>query len=78
MVADPAPCIIVRAATGVSVVLPAVGQVSVPRIEGNVRARFYPWPLTGLSTSTGAHVDQEHLDGHLFHLDFCDTPDHVR
>jgi hypothetical protein len=73
----PQPCIIVRAATGMSVVLPAVGCVSVPRIEGNLRARFLPWPLTGLPNSTGADVDQEHRDGHLFHLDFCDSPDHV-
>lgn len=36
----PQPCIMVRAAPGMSVVLPAVGRVSVPWIEGDLRARF--------------------------------------
>ncbi|WP_203706099.1 hypothetical protein [Asanoa iriomotensis] len=76
-VADPQACVIVRAATGLSVVLPAAGRTSVPTVQGDLRARFYPWPSTGSPGSTGGHVDREHRAGHLFHLDFCDAPDHV-
>jgi hypothetical protein len=57
-----------------SVALPAVGQSTVPRIEGDITVRLLPWPRTA---GTGADVDQEHRDGHLFHLDFCDNTDHV-
>jgi hypothetical protein len=76
-VAAPEPCVIVRAATSVSVVLPAPGRTAVPQIEGDLLARFFPWPRTGLPGSTGANVNQEHRAGHLFHLDFCDQPDHA-
>ncbi|HCT79528.1 MAG TPA: hypothetical protein DGG94_04635 [Micromonosporaceae bacterium] len=72
-VVAPEPCMIVRAADGLSVVLPALGHGTVPRVAGDIRARYYPWPRTD---STGQLVDREHNAGHLFHLDFCDRADH--
>jgi hypothetical protein len=72
-VASPEPCVIVRAADGVSVVLPAVGLATVPRVEGNIRVHAYPWPRTA---GKGAEVDQAHTLGALHHLDFCSRPDH--
>jgi hypothetical protein len=38
-VASPKPCVIVRAADGVSVALPAVGLTIVPRVEGDIQFR---------------------------------------
>lgn len=72
-VAAPEPCVIVRVADGMSVVLPAAGLATVPRVEGNIRFRAYPWPNTA---GKGADVDQAHALGALHHLDFCSRSDH--
>lgn len=69
----PQPAVVVRAATGLTVVLPAVGQQYAPQLGGNFTGRMFPWPVT---TGDGAQVDAEHRAGHLFHLDFCDSKDH--
>lgn len=74
-VADPAACVIDRAATGVSVVLPAPGQRTVPSSPGgDCVGQFFPWPRTAFVK--GRDVDKAHLDGHLFHLDFCNYEAH--
>jgi hypothetical protein len=70
-VVAPAPCVIVRASTGVSVVLPAPGHRTVPAdLPGDLTAQFFPWPRTAFVQ--GRDVDKVRREGHLFHLDFCD------
>ena len=71
-VVAPVRCVIVRAATSVSVILPAPGRDTAPSsIDGDFTGQFFPWPRTAFVQ--GRDIDQVHRAGHLFHLDFCNA-----
>lgn len=71
-VAEPAPCVIVTAATGYGVMLPVPGGPLVPLANQVQRltARRYPWPETAAHAKVN-EVARGYRLGTLFHADLC-------